>query len=107
MEWLSECEEELRRFFSKRFQDSIIRKVDHIAANLPNSLTLRSVQPVKGQEVLKQNGQLFEMDIGSGPRAAFALYDAPKRMIVYLVGPRDYAKANYLRVAAERLTGSE
>ena len=104
VDWLEEVEEELKRFFSKRFQGAIIRKVDHIAANLPLSLSLRSVQPVKGQSTLEITGQLFELDIGSGARAAFVLYTDPNRLVVYLVGHHDYAQSNYLRAAQERLS---
>ena len=104
VEWLVEVEAELRRFFSKRFQGSIVRKVEHIAANLPASLSLRGVQPVKGQSELEISGQLYELDIGSGARAAFVLHNDSNRLIVYLVGHHDYARENYLRAALERLT---
>lgn len=104
VEWLEEVEGELRRFFSKRFQGSIVRKVEHIAANLPASLSLRGVQPVKGQSGLDIPGQLYELDIGSGARAAFVLHSEPDRLVVYLVGHHDYARSHYLRAAVERLT---
>ena len=100
--WLPETEEELKRF-SKRFKHVIIRKVEHIAQNLPSSLRLKGIQRVRGQERLQISGRLFELDVGAGPRVAFALYDDLQLLVVYLVGTHDYAKANYLRAAAERL----
>jgi hypothetical protein len=97
-----ETEEELKRF-SKRFQLTIIRKVEHIAQSLPDSLRLKGIQRVRGQETLQVSARLFELDVGSGPRVAFALYDNRELLVVYLVGIHDYAKANYLRAAADRL----
>ena len=103
VKWLRESEEELKRFFSKHFQDSILTKVDHIAANLPTSLSLRGVQPIRDQEELELTGRLFELDVGSGPQVAFVLYDDIQLLLVYLVGTHDYAKSNYIRAALERL----
>jgi mRNA-degrading endonuclease RelE of RelBE toxin-antitoxin system len=100
--WLPATEEELKRF-STRFQRTIIRKVEHIAQNLPSSLRLKGVQRIRGQETLQISARLFELDVGSGPRVAFALYDNRELLTVYLVGTHDYAKVNYLRAATERL----
>jgi hypothetical protein len=68
-----------------------------------HALRLRTVQPVRGQEHLRIPGRLFELDIGSGIRVAFVLYDDRESLVVYMVGTHDYAKANYLKAAEERL----
>ena len=102
--WLAETEQELRRF-SRRFQSTIINKVTNIADNVPTSLRLRSVQIIRGQETLRLNGVLYELDVGSGPRVAFLLDVERERLIVYLVGTHDYCKENYLAAAADRLEG--
>ena len=72
VEWLEETEAELK-VFSKRFRIIIKRKVEKIASGIPESLKLRSVRLVRGQENLKISGRLYELDVGSGPRVAFVV----------------------------------
>jgi len=102
VEWLEETEAELK-VFSKDFRRTIKRKVETIASSIPISLKLRSVQPVKRQEELDVTGRLYELDISSGSRVVFVVYEDRQLMIVYMVGTHDYAYANYLTLAAERL----
>ena len=104
VEWLPETESELR-VFDRRFRKAIINKVEHIAQNLPTSLTLRTIQRIRGQAALGFIGTLFELDVGSGPRVAFRLDEERELLMVYLVGNHDYCRDNYLRAAEDRLEG--
>lgn len=102
VEWLEETEAELK-VFPKRFRFTIKRKVEKIASNIPDTLKLRSVRPVRRQEELGIKGHLYELDVGSGPRVAFVVYEDRHLLIVYMVGTHDYAYAHYLTLAAGRL----
>jgi hypothetical protein len=102
LEWHVETESEIRGF-PKRFQATIRRKLQTIAAGWPQSARLKSVQPIRGQENLGIQGQLFEVDIGAGPRAGILVDSIRQVITVYLVGTHDYAKANYLKAADRRL----
>ena len=68
---LEETDAELK-VFSKKHRLAILNKIRNVAANLPQSLSLKTVQPIRGAPV-RETGRLFELDVGSGPRAAFAL----------------------------------
>ncbi len=103
LEWLTETEPEMR-VFPKRFQDTIRKKLQRIAEGWPQTAHLHSVQPIRGQESLGFQGQLFEVDIGSGPRAAILIDPALQTVTVYVVGTHDYAKEHYLKAAEERLS---
>lgn len=102
IEWLVETEAELK-VFSKGFRMTIKRKVEKIASNIPESLKLSSVQPIKGQEGLAIQGRIYELDIGSGARAAFVINVDKQTLTVYMVGTHDYAYENYLKLATKRL----
>lgn len=102
LEWLEETEPEMRAF-PKRFQETIRKKLQLIAQGWPQTQRLSSVQPIRGQENLGFSGQLFEVDIGSGPRAAILVDPALQTVTVYMVGTHDYAKEHYLQAAEERL----
>ena len=101
--WHEGAVEELA-IFPMNLRRTIVRKIEHIAANIPGSLRLKSVQPVKEQQALSLQGRLYELDIGRGIRAAFVLSDDQEHLVVYLVGNHDYALENYLKAAEERLT---
>ncbi|MCH8087524.1 MAG: hypothetical protein IIC81_06685 [Chloroflexi bacterium] len=102
VEFREETEEELN-VFSHKHRRALINKIRHVADNLPQSLRLKTVQPIRGAPA-DMAGRLFELDVGSGPRVAFVLYEEQKLLVVYLIGTHDYAKANYLRAAERRLT---
>jgi len=102
VEWKPGTLDEMK-VFQKRFRQTIIRKIQTIADDIPTSLKLRSVQPVKGQDMINVDDHLYELDIASGQKAAFAINDEKKILIVYMVGNHEYACANYLKLASERL----
>jgi mRNA-degrading endonuclease RelE of RelBE toxin-antitoxin system len=102
IEWHPETFNEFS-VFSKDFRRTIKRKVENIAANIPASLKLRSVQPVKWQDTINVAGTLYELDIASGAKVAFCVDDERRVLTVYMVGKHDYAYSNYLTLASERL----
>jgi mRNA-degrading endonuclease RelE of RelBE toxin-antitoxin system len=102
VEWRTETIDEMK-VFSKDFQKAIRHKVEHVANNIPSSLKLRSVQPIRDQEQISVGGTLYELDIGSGPRVAFVVDNETSTLTVYMVGTHDYAYSNYLKLALKRL----
>lgn len=91
------------QLFSKRFQRIIRDKIKKVADSLPVSLRLNSVQPIRNQEELGFRDELYELDVGKGPRVAFVLYRDRQLMVIYMIGTHDYAMQNYLKLASERL----
>lgn len=65
VEWHPATVDELK-IFSPRFRKAIKRKVENIADNIPVSLKLRTVTPIKGQYTLAVTGILYELDIAWG-----------------------------------------
>jgi mRNA-degrading endonuclease RelE of RelBE toxin-antitoxin system len=102
VEWLVETIDEMKAF-PKDFQKTIKHKVEHIAISIPISLKLKSIQPIRDQEQISVRGDLYELDIGSGPRVAFCVDDENKIVTVFMVGTHDYAYSNYLKLASKRL----
>lgn len=102
VEWHPATVDELR-VFSLRFRKAIKHKVEKIANNIPVSLNLQTVTPVKGQDTIAVKGTLYELDIASGAKVAFSIEDDKKLLTVYMVGKHDYAYLNYLKLASERL----
>ena len=102
IEWVPETEVELKTF-AQKFRQTIVRKVEHFAHNLPQSLHLSSVQTIRGQDGLGLSCILIELDVGSGPRVGLAMYESEELLRVYLVGNHDYAKQSYLKAAIARL----
>ena len=82
---------------------TIKRKVEKIASGIPETLKLSSIQLIRGQQGLAIQGRLYELDIGSGARAAFVINVDKQTLTVYMVGTHDYAYENYLKSAAKRL----
>lgn len=105
VEWHEATLDEFKNF-SKKFRDTIRDKIKHIADNLPASLKLRSIQPIRDQDLLPLTGTLYELDIASGAKAAFVVDDDRKVLIVYMVGKHDYAYSNYTYLAKERLAAA-
>jgi hypothetical protein len=104
IEWHEDTVNDFRQCaFSKDFTKTIKRKVEHIAKDIPTSLKLRSVQPIKRQDELDIDGSLYELDIASGAKVAFKVDDVKKVLTVYLVGTHNYAFSNYLIAASSRL----
>ncbi len=100
--WREEAVEDIARF-SDKHRRMFVRKVRLVVDNLPQSLRLRSVQPVRGAEDLGLPGRLYELDVGSGFRVAIMVNEEQQTAIVYLAGDHDYCKANYLKAADRRL----
>ena len=103
VEWRTEAQEELRSQFSKKHQRAVIRKVEHFAANLPASLGLKTVQPIRNAPPRPDGGRAFELDIGAGPRAALVVFEPSQKVVVYLVGGHDYAYSHYLSALERRM----
>ena len=81
----------------------ILDKLKKVAGNLPQSLNMKTVEPVRGSDRLGLPGRFFKLEVTSGYRAAFVLYDDTQLMTVYLVGNHDYAKKFYTKAAVQRL----
>ena len=103
VEWRVEAVEELKRFFSRKHQQAIVDKVQHFADNLPASLSLKSVQPIRNASAIPGGGRAFEVDVAAGPRAAVVVVEEAERVVVYMVGPHDYANERFVSALEERM----
>ena len=90
--------------FSARDRQRLRDKVRDVAANIPESLNLKTVSRLRGAQLAPGVQGAYELRIGSGYRVGFLLLPESSTLKVYLAGTHDYANKNFLS-ALERRVG--